>query len=141
MLGWQHILQAEQRQLSELRSWSGSTARSRPTRLASVASPQDVREYMLDLLWAHAGVQRFNVTPSAAAAPLTHRALLDHFLYDVDRDMILKQYPWLRCGPEGDEVSSAAGSIVTTVGGGAKNDTVSEAGAGTGSVPKDAKRD
>ncbi len=63
--------------------------------------PQDVRRYILDVLWAHADVQRFNVTPSAGARPLTHRTLLDQFVFDKDRGMILAAYPWLRCGLDG----------------------------------------
>ena len=90
---------------------------------------------MVDLLWAHAAVQRFNVTPSAAAAPLTHKALLDHFLFDVDRDMIVKGYPWLRCGLQSDSLSSAAGSTVTSPDDGARSNIVPEASIGTESAP------
>jgi len=59
---------------------------------------EDVRNYLLDLLWAHADVLRYNVTPSATARPLTHSLLLEQFVFDKDRAMILAAYPWLNCG-------------------------------------------
>lgn len=61
-------------------------------------SAQDVREYIVDLLWQLSEVQHYDITPSKGAKPLTHRFILDAFLFDPDRLDILEMYPWLRCG-------------------------------------------
>lgn len=62
---------------------------------------QDVREYIVDLLWKLSDVQHFNVTPSKGAKVMTHRSILDAFMFDRDRQEVAAAYPWLRCGLDG----------------------------------------
>lgn len=59
---------------------------------------QDVREYIVDLLWQLSEVQHYDITPSKGAKPLTHRTILDAFMFDRDKKAMLEVYPWLRCG-------------------------------------------
>lgn len=62
---------------------------------------QDVREYIVDLLWKLSEVQHFNVTPSTGAKLMTHRSILDAFIFDRDRQEVMAAYPWLSCGLDG----------------------------------------
>lgn len=52
----------------------------------------------MDLLWEYAGLQRFDVTPSMGAVPLTSHFLLDQFQFSEDQDLIVAAHPWLLCG-------------------------------------------
>lgn len=55
---------------------------------------------MLELLRTYASLQRFTPHPSPGAEPLTARRLLQHFIFDEDRDLVTAANPWLRCAAE-----------------------------------------
>lgn len=61
------------------------------------SAAQDVQEYILDALGTYASLQKFAPAPSVGAKPLTAKRLLQHFLFDEDREAVLKTHPWLRC--------------------------------------------
>jgi hypothetical protein len=56
-----------------------------------------VREYLLDVLAEYAPLQRFTPHPSEGAVLVTAEFLLEQFLYQKDKDVLLEAHPWLNC--------------------------------------------